>query len=115
MIEALKRRLENLEHDMKRSGYIFRVRLPNGREIKTTASEWWKNRNDWKWVETIQTDKHGWPPFLLLLAKTFDDSVAKARANGGTIRGVNDEVLTLEYLTEQRNDCLLKFFGEVRE
>lgn len=115
MIESLKRRLATLEHDMKRTGYIFRVRLPNGREMDTMASEWWKHRHEWKWLDVVTTDKNGWPPVLLLLAKTFDDGMAEARANGGTKSGENGEVLTLEYLTEQRNDCLVRFFGEVVE
>lgn len=112
MTESLKRRVAALEKRLTTSETILRVELPDGTQKDVRALEWWKNRNEWRFVDAVKVDPHGWPPFVLETAKLFDDGVQAAKANGGAIKGVNGETLTLEYLRQERDDLLIKFFGE---
>ena len=108
----LQRRVAALEKKLQTSETILRVELPDGTQKDTRAADWWKHRNEWRLIDAVKIDPHGWPVCVLEMAKLFDESVTEAKKNGGAIVTSTGERLTLEYLTGERDDLLTKYFGE---
>ena len=108
----LKRRVVALEKRLQTSETILRVALPDGTTRDARAVDWWKHRDEWQLLDVVAVDPHGWPPVVLETAKLFDDAAKEAKANGGAIVTSTGERLTLEYLTGERDDLLIRFFGE---
>ena len=111
-MNELKRRVAALEKRLQTSETILRVALPDESTKDVRAVDWWKHRDEWQLLDVVAVDPRGWPPFILETAKLFDDAVKAAKANGGAIITSTGERLTLEYLTGERDDLLIKFFGE---
>ena len=120
---SLRRKLDVMEG--KATGELLLiVTLPDGTQAKKTPQQWWDHRNIWQWdfLKGIACyDPNGWPPFLLFMAKGWDEEYQKAIENGGRMKYTDtvidgsgqvksiEKYMDADYYKEERDDVLRKF------
>lgn len=112
MNETIKRRLAILEEKLIASCSILRVTLPDGRRADVPAREWWLHRYEWDcdfprgdWI--VKADPNGWPDAVLFFALGFEKAAKRAKDGGN--------LAEYDRLMAERDDFLIKYFGEVIE
>lgn len=108
---SIQKRLDDLQRRVmpSKTGSLLNVTLPDGRRATVTARDWWLHRYEWDcsfprgdWL--AKADPDGWPPALLFFARGFDRSAREKQDKAERDR-----------LIKERDDLLMKYFGEVIE
>lgn len=79
MTDDLKKRLTALEACLMQDPSYCLVELPDGTEAETTMEEWYKHRQEWRWLKMTS----GRDNAILLLLAAIDEEVAEHAMNEG--------------------------------